>query len=138
MTKETKKENLIITIGRRKTAVATSFIHNKKGNVVVNGLPIEEYFKSLRDLSRWSKPFHLVGISHPTSIYDISIKVRGSSKPSQLDAVILALSRALAKINDEYSSVLRKNGFLTRDSRMVERKKYYLKKSRKSPQYSKR
>jgi len=64
--------------------------------------------------------------------------VHGSGKSAQMGAVVHGISRALANSNEEYAVILRKNGMLTRDSRMVERKKYWLRKARKAPQYSKR
>ena len=84
------------------------------------------------------KPFHLVGVSHPTTQFRATIKVEGSGKTSQLGAILLALSKALGKINGDYNSLLKKQGLMTRDPRMVERKKYWYRKARKTPQYSKR
>ena len=84
------------------------------------------------------RPFHIVGISHPESKFSGTFKVHGSGKNSQLEAVVHSISRALAKAQAEWSLILRRNGFLTRDSRMVERKKPNLHKARKAQQYSKR
>lgn len=133
-----KKENLIITSGRRKTATASVFLKQEKGAVVVNDKNIEEYFPSEKENLIWKKPFYLLGIASPETKYDISIKVKGSSKSSQLGAVTLAISKALSELNEEFSLVLKKNGMLTRDPRMVERKKPNLRKARKSAQFSKR
>lgn len=124
--------------GRRKTATASFFYKEEKGDITVNGVSFEEYFTSTADKINFMKPFFAVGISHPNSQLSGSIKVAGSGKSSQLGAMIHAISRALAKINPEFLKILRKQGLLTRDPRMVERKKYYLKKARKAPQYSKR
>ncbi len=124
--------------GRRKTGVARVFLYEGAGEVTVNDVPIEQYFPTEKETLAWQKPFHLISVSHPKSKYGVSIKVVGSGKPSQLDAVVLGISRALSKINAETRVLLKKNGLLTRDPRMVERKKYYLRKARKAPQYSKR
>jgi small subunit ribosomal protein S9 len=130
--------NLIITSGRRKTATASVFMKNEKGKVTINNTDIDSYFPSEKESLTWRKPFYLLGIASPDTRFDISIKVSGSSKSSQLGAVTLAISKALSLVNDEYSSILKKNGMLTRDPRMVERKKPNLRKARKSSQFSKR
>ncbi len=132
------KSNLIIASGRRKTATASLFLKLDKGAIVVNDKKIEEYFPSEKESLIWKKPFYLLGIATPEAKYDLSIKVKGSSKSSQLGAVTLAISKALALLNEEFSLVLKKNGMLTRDPRMVERKKPNLRKARKASQFSKR
>lgn len=138
--KESKhlKKGFITGTGRRKTAVARVFLWETKGDFTVNGVKLEDYFPVETDRIKWEKPFHTIGISHPEAKFSASIKVEGSGKSSQLDAIVLGISRALSKIDDEYDSSLRKQGLLTRDPRMVERKKPYLRKARKRPQYSKR
>lgn len=135
---QTPKPGFISGTGRRKTAVARVFLYEEKGDVTVNGMPIEEYFPSEKDQLNWVRPFHLVGVSHPGSRFSASIKVHGSGKSAQLGAVIHGISWALANFDEEFAVTLRKNSMLTRDSRMVERKKYWLKKARKAPQFSKR
>lgn len=132
------KSGFISGTGRRKTAVARVFLYQKKGDIVVNDMLIDEYFPSESEKTVWMRPFHIVGVSHPGSKYSASIKVHGSGKSSQLDAVTHGFSRALARTSEENRKLLRKQGLLTRDSRMVERKKYWHRKARKSPQYSKR
>lgn len=132
------KKGMIPGTGRRKTAVARVFLYNEKGDFLINGMSIDEYFPSEKEKLEWVRPFHVVGVAHPTSHFSGTIKVHGSGKSAQLGAVIHGISRALASINEEYSVALRKNGLLTRDSRMVERKKPYLRKARKAPQFSKR
>lgn len=124
--------------GRRKTATASAFLEEQKGGITVNDVDIDTYYKTEREKVVWSRPFHLIGVAHPKSRFTITIKVHGSGRSAQLGAIVHALSRALAKLNEEYAKILRKQGLLTRDSRMVERKKYYLHKARKAPQYSKR
>lgn len=132
------KEGFITGTGRRKEATARVFLWQEKGEITVNGIDIEKYFPTEKEQNRWLKPFHAVGVSHPKAKYEVSIKVAGSGKSSQLGAVVHGISRALAKLDVENSKILRKLGLLTRDSRMVERKKPYLHKARKAPQYSKR
>ncbi|MBI2620829.1 30S ribosomal protein S9 [candidate division WWE3 bacterium] len=124
--------------GRRKTAVARVFLYKTKGDFTINDRPIDDYFLTEAEKVEWARPFHVVGVSHPSSQFSASIKLAGSGKSAQLGAVVHGLSRALASVDDEYAKILRKQGFLTRDSRMVERKKYWFKKARKAPQYSKR
>ena len=133
-----KKSDFITGTGRRKTATARIFLYQKKGGFIVNDMEIDAYFTSETDKLTWMKPFHVIGVSHPESQFNGTIKVAGSGKAAQIDAVTHAISRSLAKIDEEYAKALRKQGLLTRDSRMVERKKYYLRKARKAPQYSKR
>lgn len=124
--------------GRRKTSVARVFLYADKGDITVNGVEIDTYFTTESDKIRWAKPFHLVGIAHPKAKFSSTIRVMGGGKSSQLGAIVHGLARALCSSNPEYRQILRKQGLLTRDPRMVERKKYYLHKARKAPQYSKR
>lgn len=132
------KKDFISGTGRRKTAVARVFLYQDKGEFFVNNMSIDDYFPDEVERLEWMKPFHAVGVSHPESKFNATIKVHGSGKSAQLDAVIHGISRALAEISEENRTVLSQQGFLTRDSRMVERKKYWLRKARKAPQYSKR
>jgi len=124
--------------GRRKTAVARVFMWDEKGEFTVNGKDINEYFPSEKEQIAWTRPFHILGVSHPKAKFKASIKVAGSGKASQLGAVAHGISVALALMNEEYSVMLHKQGLMTRDSRMVERKKPNLHKARKASQYSKR
>jgi|SRR3989344_5640510 len=132
------RKGFISGTGRRKTAVASVFLYQDKGDFIVNDVPIDSYFPTEKEKVKWMRPFHLVGVSHPGSKFSASIKVFGSGKTGQLNAITHGISRALSLVSDDFSKVLRKQGLLTRDSRMVERKKYFLKKARKAPQYSKR
>lgn len=132
------KKDFISGTGRRKTAVASVFLYESKGDFVVNGMPIDNYFKTESEKLEWMRPFHTVGVSHPPSQFSATIRVYGSGTSSQLGAVVHGISRALASMNEEFATNLRKQGLLTRDSRMVERKKPFLRKARKRPQYSKR
>jgi len=138
-TKSSKgKKTLITGTGKRKTAVARIFLYESKGEFTVNGKDINTYFPSEQAQAKWMKPFHAIGIAHPTSKYSATIKVHGSGPSAQLAAVAHGFSRALAGMSEEFSEVLHKSDLLTRDPRMVERKKYWLRKARKAPQYSKR
>ena len=135
----TKIKNLITGTGRRKTAVARVFVTPGSGDVLVNNVPIETYFADVKYvLGKWKRPFNVVGLTGAKQKFDFSIRVSGSGKHAQLDAVVHGISWALASMNEEYASELRRHGLLTRDPRMVERKKYWLRKARKAPQYSKR
>ena len=124
--------------GRRKTAVASVFLKGEKGVFLVNDKPIDDYFNSEKEKGRWMKPFFVAGISNPEKSYSATIKVSGSGNSGQIGAVVLGISKALCLAMPEVQSSMRKQGLLTRDSRMVERKKPYLRKARKAPQYSKR
>ncbi len=132
------KQKLVTGTGRRKTAVARVFLYEGKGKFEINEKSLKDYFPNESDQITWQKPFHAVGVSHPEASYNATIKVYGSGKSAQLGAVVHGVSHALAKLNEEFSLALHRQGFLTRDSRMVERKKPFLKKARKRPQYSKR
>jgi len=88
-----KDKNLIIASGRRKTATASVFLKNEKGGILVNGKEIDSYFPSEKESLTWKKPFYLLGIASPEARFDISVKVSGSSKSSQLGAVTLAISK---------------------------------------------
>jgi len=138
MAKEKKSAEVFMATGRRKTAVASIFLKSEKGKFVVNDKPIDEYFSTEKDKARWLKPFFVAGISNPEQTYSATIKVFGSGNTGQIGAVALAISKALCLAMPELRLSLRKQGLLTRDSRMVERKKPYLRKARKAPQYSKR
>src|SRR3989338_6881353 len=133
-----KKDKFFVGTGRRKSAIASVFLYPKKGDFVVNDQPLTDYFDKEEHKTSWLKPFHLIGVSHPNSVFSASIKVSGSGKESQFDAMVLGFSKALLQSNLEFRPLLRKNGMLTRDSREVERKKYFFRKARKRPQYSKR
>lgn len=131
-------KDLFIATGRRKTATASVFLKSGKGKILVNGKNIEEYFRGEAAKVKWTKPFFVAGIGKPEASFNATIKVHGSGISSQLDAVVLGLARALSQAIPSARQALRKQGLLTRDPRMVERKKPFLRKARKSPQYSKR
>ncbi len=121
--------------GRRKEAVARVFVKLGSGKYEVNGRPVEEYFKNVAWKNAAIEPLKFTETSGQI---DVLVTVKGGGAGGQAGAVRLGLSRALARFNAELRSGLRKNGFLTRDSRMKERKKYGQKGARKRFQFSKR
>lgn len=138
MVKDRKNSDIIMATGRRKTAIASIFLKTGKGKFTVNDKQIDEYFPNEKDKARWLKPFFVAGVSSPEQTYSATIKVSGSGNTGQIGAVTLAIAKALCLLMPEVRPSLRKQGLLTRDPRMVERKKPYLRKARKAPQYSKR
>lgn len=131
------KDNLGRTYGtgRRKNAIARVWIKMGKGNFQINNKKIEDYFprETLRMLI--NKPF---AVTSNLDKYDVFCTVKGGGHSGQAGAVQLGISRALDKFDNQFHVLLRKNGLLTRDVRVVERKKYGKHKARKSTQFSKR
>ena len=123
------------TIGRRKTAVARVYVQTGNGTIKVNNKDYKEYFPTLPLQNLIKQAFDL---SKTTDQYDVNVNVFGGGYNGQAEAIRMALARALCKINAEYRPVLKANGLLTRDPRMVERKKFGQKKARKRFQFSKR
>jgi small subunit ribosomal protein S9 len=121
--------------GRRKEAVARVYIRLGSGTFTVNGRPPEDYFRNVAWRTRATDPLKF---TETTNQFDVKASVLGGGVGGQADAVRMGLSRALAAFNPELRPGLRKNGFLTRDSRMRERKKYGQKGARKRFQFSKR
>ncbi|MCL4406137.1 MAG: 30S ribosomal protein S9 [Patescibacteria group bacterium] len=135
MAKETNKESKYFeAVGRRKTAVARVRIIPGGTGFTVNDLDYKKYFKTDRERLSAYAPFKLVAVDK----VGVSVKAAGSGLPSQAEAVSLGISRALLKMNAEARPILKAAGLLTRDPRMVERKKYGLKKARRAPQWAKR
>ena len=126
---------VINTLGRRKTSVARVYMNSGKGNIVVNGKDAKEYFPTslLQDTIR--RPFNVLELDGK---YDVKVNVSGGGITGQAEAVSLAIARALVKENEEVKPALKKFGLMTRDPRMVERKKFGQKKARKKFQFSKR
>ena len=123
-------------IGKRKTSVAKVFLKEGSGIFRVNEKSFEEFFAGVSEECELLKnPFLLVNLANK---YDIAIKVKGGGISSQLDAIRLALSKAICTIHVEYRQILNRTLLLRRDSRVKERRKYGLKKARKASQYSKR
>jgi small subunit ribosomal protein S9 len=121
--------------GRRKEAVARVFVRPGSGKFTVNGRPVEEYFKNVVWKNSAVEP---VKFTNTAEQVDVKATVKGGGAGGQAGAVRMGLSRALSIFNPELRVPLRKNGFVTRDSRMRERKKYGQKGARKRFQYSKR
>ncbi len=122
-------------IGRRKTAVARVYVSEGKGAITVNKRNFEDYFTTATLQYKVKQPFVLTGNEDK---YDVNINVYGGGITGQAEAVRLALSRVLCEIDEEHRGALKPEGLLTRDPRMVERKKYGQKKARKKFQFSKR
>lgn len=126
---------VIHKIGRRKTAVARVYLSEGKGNISVNRRELESYFPTATLQYKVKQPLTL---TNNDKSFDIKINVFGGGATGQAEAVRLALSRALCEVNDENRAILKPEGLLTRDPRMVERKKFGQKKARKKFQFSKR
>jgi small subunit ribosomal protein S9 len=122
-------------IGRRKTSVARVYLKQGKGSILVNGLDFKQYFKTEPLQISVESPFN---ITAEAGKYDVSVNVQGGGVTGQAEAIRLGIARALVLINSEFKPALRKEGLMTRDSRMVERKKYGKRKARKRFQFSKR
>lgn len=123
------------TIGRRKTSTARIYVKPGTGNIVVNSKALEDYFPLAAHQNVAKLP---LSVTETDGQYDIKITVRGGGVSGQAGAVQLGLARALEEINEDFHGVLKTNGLLTRDDRMVERKKYGQPKARKRFQFSKR
>ncbi|PQL93187.1 30S ribosomal protein S9 [Apibacter adventoris] len=122
-------------IGRRKTSIARVYLSEGKGQVTVNGRDYKEYFPTEMLQYKINQPFQL---TQTVGQYDLKVSVYGGGVTGQVEAIRLAISRALVSINEENKAFLKPEGLLTRDPRMVERKKYGQKKARKRFQFSKR
>ena len=132
----TKSEKLIYSaVGRRKSSVARDFLTPGKGEIVVNGKKIDEYFPHKVLILDAMQP--LAAISAEGK-YDIKANIVGGGYNGQTGALRLGIARALVKANDANKPLLRAKGLLTVDARVVERKKYGLRKARKDKQFSKR
>ena len=127
--------SVINKLGRRKASVARVYLSKGKGSYSINGKSLNEYFPTDTLQYKVNQPFTLTETS---GSYDVKINVYGGGINGQAESVRLAISRALCEINEENRSVLKKEGLLTRDPRMVERKKFGQKKARKKFQFSKR
>lgn len=122
--------------GRRKEAVATVRLYQGPGEVTVNGKPLEEYITQPVFIAQIKK---VINLTKAQSLYSASIKVSGSGKSSQVDAIILGLARALSSVNKDFRPILKKAHLLTRDPRVKERRKFgRAQKARKGKQSPKR
>ena len=131
-----KKKNVVFYgTGRRKSSIARVRLVEGNGKITINNKDIDEFFglETLKVIVR--QP---LTVTNTTSKYDVICTVKGGGFTGQAGAIRHGIARALNEANQEYRPELKSNGFLTRDSRMKERKKYGLKKARKAPQFSKR
>jgi small subunit ribosomal protein S9 len=126
---------IINTIGRRKTSIARVYVKPGKGTILINDRDLNTYFTS---------EIHQICVKQALTItkldgtYDVTVNVEGGGNKGQAEAIRLGIARALVKINTEHRPPLKKEGLLTRDSRMVERKKPGRRKARRKFQFSKR
>jgi small subunit ribosomal protein S9 len=126
---------VINTSGRRKTSVARIYMQSGQGNITINDRDIKEYFGSEVLQTIVNQPFATLDLAGK---YDVTVNVKGGGIAGQAEAIRLAISKALVEENGETRPGLKKEGFLTRDPRMVERKKFGKRKARRSFQFSKR
>ena len=131
-----KSEKIVFQgTGRRKKSIARVTLSEGKGEITVNGKKLDEYFGTEILKVIVNQPF---AVTNTVGKYDVIVKVVGGGYTGQAGAIRHGISRALLEANSEFRPALKANGFLTRDTRMKERKKYGLKKARKAPQFSKR
>ena len=126
---------VVNTIGRRKTSVARIYLTAGKGAITVNKRDVKVYFPSEILQTIVNQPMTTVQV---LGNYDIKANIKGGGTTGQAEALRMAIARALCEVNAEFRPALKKEGFLTRDPRMVERKKYGRRKARRSFQFSKR
>ena len=128
-------KNIKYATGRRKKSIAKVWVKKGSGNIHVNGLKMNEYFK---------RPVHQIIVTRPLEIskasnnYDVKCSVKGGGLSGQAGAIILGISKALISYDETFKKSLKKDKLTTRDSRVVERKKYGHRKARRSFQFSKR
>ncbi|MDR9399008.1 30S ribosomal protein S9 [Salibacter sp.] len=123
------------TIGRRKSSVARIYMSAGKGDITINGRSMTDYFPRPYLQNKLNQPFKL---TETEGQYDLKVNVRGGGITGQVEAIRLAVARALVSIDEENKPALKNEKMLTRDPRMVERKKFGQKKARKKFQFSKR
>lgn len=128
-------DGVFYATGRRKTSVARVYLRNGKGDIRINNRELEDYFgrETARMIVR--QPFH---VTRTLGDYDATINVNGGGSSGQAGAIRHGITRALMEVDGGLRSVLKKAGYVTRDPRAVERKKYGRHKARKRPQFSKR
>lgn len=127
--------NYVWATGRRKCAIAQVRLFPGNGEIIVNDRPYENVFSSLEHRHMIEQPFVVTGT---LGKYRVSVKVNGGGIGGWAGAIRHGIARALAKENELFKTALRKEGLLTRDARIKERKKYGLRRARKAPQYTKR
>lgn len=121
--------------GRRKASIARVFVKKGSGQILINGKDLDVYFSPVHLQGVPRKPLQVCEVERE---FDIKVNVSGGGVKGQAEAISLGIARALVKVNEEFKPALRAADLLTRDSRVVERKKPGLKKARKSDQFSKR
>lgn len=126
---------VVNTVGRRKSAIARVYVKPGKGTITINHKPMETYFPL--DIFQYVVKQPLLVLENAES-YDITVNLKGGGIHGQAEAARLGIARALIEINPEWRSIMKKNGFLTRDSRVVERKKPGQPGARRKFQFSKR
>lgn len=126
---------IIHKVGRRKNSVARVYLKEGNGLFYINGKLADSYFTTLIDKYKLRQVFLL---THTNNMYDVNVNVYGGGTTGQVEAIRLAIARVLIVINKEHKELLKPQGLLTRDSRIVERKKFGQKKARKKFQFSKR
>jgi len=126
---------LVQSTGRRKEAVARVRLRAGEGKIVINGRAVEDFFPNPTHRMILSEPLRL---TQTEAVYDVDVTIHGGGVTGQAGAVRLGIARALVELDPETRTPLKRAGFLTRDDRKKESKKYGLKKARKAPQYSKR
>ncbi len=126
---------VVNTIGRRKSAVARVYLKEGSGQITINGKDQKEYFTLDQWLFKLNQPFAL---TEQEGKFDVTVNVNGGGFTGQVEAIRLGISRALVKLDEESKPALKAEGLMTRDPRMVERKKPGQKKARKKFQFSKR
>ena len=128
-------EKFFYATGRRKTSAARVFLKPGSGKLVINGLKADEYLRRMQSKMVILQPFDVL---NQNGKFDVSITVKGGGENGQTGAIRLGIARALTAFNTEFRATLKKAGYLTRDQRMVERKKYGKHGARRSGQFSKR
>lgn len=129
------KQVVYSATGKRKQSIARVRLFPGEGKIMVNSRDFKEYFKRESLITVIVEPFRL---TNTENAYDVIADLTGGGISGQAGALRHSISKALLEINEEYRPILKREGFLTRDSRVKERKKYGLKKARKRPQFSKR
>jgi small subunit ribosomal protein S9 len=126
---------LVQATGRRKESVARVRLYDGTGSVVLNGRALEEYFPAMAQRLRVLEPLRVASLE---GRFDVRANLHGGGTTGQSDALRLGIARALVTIDPDLRPLLKRSGFLRRDARRVERKKYGLRKARRAPQYTKR
>lgn len=126
---------LVQATGRRKESVARVRLRDGSGQITLNGRSLEDYFPTMAARIRVLEPLQ---VTQMTGRFDVDASLEGGGRSGQADALRLGIARALIEIDPDLRPTLKKGGFLTRDARVVERKKYGLRKARRAPQYTKR